>query len=256
MDRWVFAVAVALVFLVAGLASFVVSADGDGLTDGEEVHTHRTDPTAADSDGDRFDDGEEVAGVTVGCVPLPGADPVAMDLYVQFDTVADVDARAPSFVNTVAGHWADMPVENPDGSTGIDLHVRQGTTLDGPGTYDGTNFAALRDAYHEPGLGDRVGGYHQAIFLPFEAGVGGDGVAESPGRFTIIDTIVASDVQAAVVVHELLHNVMGELEASQACDDDPHHYCDDGWLQAVVTLGEDEFLPRPLADEIERNGFE
>ena len=34
--------------------------DGDGLTDGEEIHTYETDPANADSDGDGLTDGDEV----------------------------------------------------------------------------------------------------------------------------------------------------------------------------------------------------
>ncbi|GEM_PF-2226595 len=34
--------------------------DGDGLTDGDEVHVYRTNPLKADTDGDGFKDGEEV----------------------------------------------------------------------------------------------------------------------------------------------------------------------------------------------------
>jgi len=34
--------------------------DGDGLSDGEEVHTYQTDPTKADSDGDGLTDKEEI----------------------------------------------------------------------------------------------------------------------------------------------------------------------------------------------------
>jgi hypothetical protein len=34
--------------------------DGDGLTDGQEVNTHNTNPTLADTDGDEVDDGLEV----------------------------------------------------------------------------------------------------------------------------------------------------------------------------------------------------
>ncbi len=45
--------------------------DGDGLQDGDEVHTHGTDPNAADSDGDGWDDGDEVGDNTD---PLDSAD--------------------------------------------------------------------------------------------------------------------------------------------------------------------------------------
>lgn len=38
----------------------VADTDGDGLTDGEEVKTHRTDPLKADSDGDGLTDADEI----------------------------------------------------------------------------------------------------------------------------------------------------------------------------------------------------
>ncbi len=38
--------------------------DGDGLSDGDEVHEQGTDPLSADSDGDGYDDGDEVAAAT------------------------------------------------------------------------------------------------------------------------------------------------------------------------------------------------
>ncbi|MCK4389375.1 MAG: DUF5011 domain-containing protein, partial [Desulfobacterales bacterium] len=38
----------------------VADTDGDGLNDGEEVHTYGTDPNSLDSDGDGLEDGEEI----------------------------------------------------------------------------------------------------------------------------------------------------------------------------------------------------
>jgi hypothetical protein len=43
-----------------GLRDTVSDSDGDGLSDGDEVHVYTTDPTQADTDGDGFDDGTEV----------------------------------------------------------------------------------------------------------------------------------------------------------------------------------------------------
>ena len=37
-----------------------MDSDGDGLTDGAEVNTHKTKPLVADSDGDGLSDGVEV----------------------------------------------------------------------------------------------------------------------------------------------------------------------------------------------------
>jgi len=45
--------------------------DGDGKTDGVEVHKHKTDPTKMDTDGDGAPDGAELAGNTDPLVPNP-----------------------------------------------------------------------------------------------------------------------------------------------------------------------------------------
>ena len=37
-----------------------IDTDGDGLTDGAEVHTHHSDPNKLDTDGDGLSDGAEV----------------------------------------------------------------------------------------------------------------------------------------------------------------------------------------------------
>ena len=50
----------------------VADSDGDGLSDGEEVGTHGTNPLSADSDGDTFADGLEVAN---------GGNPLASDSW-------------------------------------------------------------------------------------------------------------------------------------------------------------------------------
>ncbi len=53
------------VLVGAALATFIapsatVDTDGDGLIDGEEVNTYKTNPNKADTDGDGFSDGTEV----------------------------------------------------------------------------------------------------------------------------------------------------------------------------------------------------
>ena len=234
----------------------VADTDGDGLSDGEEVNEYGTDPMDPDTDGDGLDDGDEVRGQTDGGVALPDSDPLSMDLYVQFDYAQGTEFKSDAFTDEVVREWAAMPVENPDGSTGIDLHVREGDYVAGSSAFDGTNFYDLRRDHYRSRLGERAGVYHQTLFLPFESDVNYDGFGEVPGEFTIVDTTARTSFQRNMVTHELLHNVMGPLEAPQACPDDPNHYCADGWLQSTVTTGEDEFLPESLAEEIERNGFE
>jgi hypothetical protein len=48
--------------------------DGDGLSDGTEVHRYYTNPTTADTDGDLVNDGQEVKSDTDPLDPTNGTD--------------------------------------------------------------------------------------------------------------------------------------------------------------------------------------
>ncbi|MFC7139265.1 hypothetical protein ACFQMA_05360 [Halosimplex aquaticum] len=96
----------------------VADTDGDGVPDGEEVNDYGSKPTATDSDGDGLSDGEEVSDDPA----MAEADPARFDVFVELDYMS---GRKPSAeaIDMVVEEYADAPVENPDGSTGISLHV-------------------------------------------------------------------------------------------------------------------------------------
>ncbi len=80
-----------------------------------------------DSDGDGFLDSEETGGVDgdgdgTPDLFLTGANPNRKDIYVEIDGYA---GRVPSLatLNAVVSAFANAPVSNPDGSTGITLHL-------------------------------------------------------------------------------------------------------------------------------------
>jgi hypothetical protein len=58
---------------------------------------------------------------------LPGADPLRMDLYVELVRPEGGDRLTASEEPTLKQYWAEMPVANPDGSTGISTHVARRT---------------------------------------------------------------------------------------------------------------------------------
>jgi hypothetical protein len=226
--------------------------DDDRLDDGRELELG-TDPLAPDTDGDGLLDGSEVRGRTADGVALPDADPLEMDLYVQINHGSNVVAPSPYSIGGIEDYFARMPVENPDGTTGIDLHANFEGSLGQSATYTGSNFHALADL-SEDARGERTPEYHGVLFAEFDTGDRSIGVGSTPGDFSVIDAGTSGSDQEAIVVHELLHNVMGELEAPGRCTGDPAHYCNGGFLEPRI--GNGRYLPTVLGNEIERNGFE
>lgn len=110
-----------------------VDTDGDGLTDDEEREIG-TDPLLADTDGDALPDGWEVRGVNKIDLAKMGADPRRKDLFVWMDFMESAEADhglAPSdlVLDRIVAVFADAPITNPDGSTGIRLHLRRGSRV-------------------------------------------------------------------------------------------------------------------------------
>jgi hypothetical protein len=258
----------------AGQADDETDTDGDGLSDSRE-RALGTDPTDSDSDDDRLEDGIEVAlgtdptdpdsdddtlldgweyyGQTPSGASLPDSDPLAKDVYVQVDFASPASDPSGEFYEAVRTEFAEMPVRNPDNSSGIDLHVHEGGRLNGTATFTGDNFWRLKDDYYADRLGPRAGAYHHVAVVEFEAS--GVGYGAIGGDFAIVASGLDRVTTKNVVVHELLHNVVGRIEAPDACESDPAHYCGPGWLRHHLRHPEDEFLPKPIARQLETEGF-
>lgn len=203
--------------------------DGDGLTDARE-RAVGTDPTDPDTDGDRLLDGWEVDGETGEGVPLPDADPLAKDLYVQVSPAGDVAALSESERRRMRQAFRSMPVANPNEESGIDLHVVGGERLD-PVVLgaEESRSALLSTLYTDDLLGDRRCVYHHLVLgrITDEDVLG---YGDTPGYLAVVDGTPANTVGAArtdYAVHELLHNVVGRLG-------DGSSHSEHGWLSGGV----------------------
>lgn len=108
--------------------SMMIDADGDRLYECDEVYA-KTDPALADTDSDGLSDGDEVLGTIDGLnLPAFGTKPLKKDILIEYDwaedsngCVAHSHGLTPAQYESMRTVFADAPVTNPDGTTGINL---------------------------------------------------------------------------------------------------------------------------------------
>ncbi|PSQ43494.1 hypothetical protein BRD17_05885 [Halobacteriales archaeon SW_7_68_16] len=175
--------------------------DSDGLVDATE-RTVGTDPDDRDTDDDGLPDGPEVRSEEV-----TGADPLRRDVFVEVDSggSCQLPDRA---IDRMEGTFADAPIENPDGTEGIDLHVIRSDTLSvsGPVEYwpaPGPNFVSIqRESFDHSGYG-----YHYAVLVP-DVSNAGRSVGGSGGFGTILSECPdRRDATGHLLMHELGHSL-------------------------------------------------
>lgn len=211
-------------------------ADGDGLPDNVETNTGvfvnandtGTDPNNADTDGDGLEDGDEVLGTTSGLdLPALGANPLRKNILIEYDWFDDAlecgahsHRVTPAVANMVATAFANAPVANPDGTTGITIIQDYGqggaytggnSINDADGVLVGFVFSPEFQDYKAANFAaNRLGYFHYTI-LPhrYDTNSASSGYAEIIGDDMIVSLYCAnSDVNVAnTIVHELGHNL-------------------------------------------------
>jgi hypothetical protein len=170
-----------------------------------------------DTDGDGLLDIWETQGLTVTVdgvdvfvdLPAMGADPERKDIFVEIDYMVDQGICLP-IIGCLFGHshqpkpeaitriveaFSDAPVPNPDGSTGISLHVDYGP-----------------DSVMNPVTGERWGNRSQANSLPHDNNLGSKN-PDGSYNWTEFDTIKNANFSRAraAVFHYCVfaHNLGG-----------------------------------------------
>jgi PKD repeat protein len=192
---------------------------------------------APDTDGDGLPDDWETNGIDFdgdGAVDfdLPGADPLHKDIFVEADYMETTDHSHKPMVDAildVVAAFANAPVSNPDGHTGVNLHVQVGESIPEIALLEmWADFDTLKsnrfgkptersDANHASILAAKRLAYHYCIFghqfsnpaanntNSGRAEIGGNDFLVTLGAFT--NQTGTRIEQAATFMHELGHNL-------------------------------------------------
>lgn len=214
-------------------------ADGDRLPDWIETNTGvfvdktnaGTDPLVADTDGDGLDDGDEVVGSSDGlALPQLGADPLKKNIFMEFDWFDDSQTCGPhshrpssAVIDRFEQAFADAPVANPDGTTGIDVisdYGQGGFTNGGKlvedtiapfgsinGGVNGAEFASIKEANFLP---VREGYFHYVVMMhQYNTSSSSSGQAELPGDDLVVSLqcLFQTTYLSNTIMHELGHNL-------------------------------------------------
>ena len=224
-------------------------ADRDGLSDCAETATGvfvnfndtGTWPGNPDSDGDGLKDGEEVFGTAKGLdLPALGVNPLRKDLLLEYDWFNDdrecaphTHRPSPAALARVRAMFANAPVANPDGSTGVNLiqDYGQGAPFSGgneitafnpvlPGTFD----AAIKSKHF---AANRTGYFHYVLMAHrYGGGSSSSGYAEIIGDDMIVTLYCAAGNDGYVantIAHELGHNLGLHHGGFEACNGKPNY---------------------------------
>jgi hypothetical protein len=167
----------------------VVDADGDGLPRDRELAIG-ADPTNPDTDGDNLPDGMEAADGFAG-------DPLRSDVFVEIDYMRDLRLSASARAD-LRESFASAPVENPDGSTGVTLHLQRSEQVPTDDEFTPGDLGGYSRKYGD----NECRGYHYAV-------LSATGVEKESGglRGVSIGAAIASNEDPFVFMHELGHDV-------------------------------------------------
>lgn len=232
---------------VAAGTGAVAEMQGDTVEFTDTAAVPRPSP---DRDGDRLLDGWERAGRTPDGIPLPGADPNRKDIYLQVLYADGITPLTDDERERLRALWARMPVSNPDGSSGITLHIVDERQLEQSVQSYEPSKELIRSRYDREHLRGAECVYYQTTFVDItHPKLGGRGALG--GYVSMVDgtdTTVreGQSNRVAFLTHELLHNTAGHVQGR------PH--TKSGWLSPSYD-GTDTNLSAPTAADL-TTGFE
>lgn len=225
-----------------------------------------TDPAAGDIDGDGIPNAAENASEVNGAF-LPDADSHQKDLYVTLLYSNNSERLTETEKQQLKSIWGSMNVSNPTGEPGIDLHIveerRSQKQFEKRWNGDYNEMGGITDIYEDT-IDEGCGVYHLVIMGEIPNGKEADvnGWGDGPGYATYVNHERQSyesteyGLRVQTITHELLHNIVGEIDGEHAPNDPLHSR--EGWLSTVEQadeLPENEALDPVVASQLSTDGF-
>jgi hypothetical protein len=193
-----------------------LDSDGDGLCDDAEA-AYGTNKLARDTDGDSIDDRAEVLGGSGLDLRYYGASATHKDVFIYADYYSKPIQAG---LDQVVAAFAASPVSNPDGATGIKLHIILGqqiaaadtnTNIIGPLAGDWSQFDAIKNKYFPA----RYANYaHYVLFADRYDSGSSSGISRGIPAHDFLVTLGGWPVkygtqlqQAGTLMHEFGHNL-------------------------------------------------
>ncbi|NOK07785.1 hypothetical protein [Corallococcus exercitus] len=186
--------------------------DGDGVCDVVEALLG-TSPSNPDTDGDRLNDYAESFGFGGGLdLTALGANARRKDIFIEADYYPGQQPTQ-AMLNRVITAFSKAPVSNPDGSTGITLHVvvdQQIAAADADSDLNPvwTDFDKIKAKYF---AANRAPYFHYLLFANRYNGGNSSGISRGIPAHDFVVTlgfIAATELQlAGTLMHELGHNI-------------------------------------------------
>ena len=215
--------------------------DKDRVPDCHETIYYGTDPTLVDTDADGIKDGDELFTTEAGLnLRAMGASPTKKNIFVEYDWYESSPPDCPTALShkpsaatqeKIRLIFANAPVINPDGTTGIALiqddgRFGGGNLLPGRGMMSGSlgsNVGPIKADHFNP---NRLGYFRYVIHA--HTGPGGNvGLAELGGDDAVIaQRCHATDfTKAALTTHEIGHtlNLNHGGAPSDKCNNKPNY---------------------------------
>jgi hypothetical protein len=222
-----------------------------------DVANSTGDIAPTDTDGDGLLDSTEQAGETEGGHTLLGANHTRKDLYLTVYVGAGVEPLTDEEQADLREIWASMPVQNPNGTSGIDLHITQFELSDSVTTdLSQPSLDYLNDRVYERRVPVNAQCSVYAVALgEVTTETELDGRAFSPGYFAVVDGSETNTydtqytIRTVTITHEVLHNIVGEF-------DDRTTHTSEGWLSAGhETHGTQFYMADKTARKLSTEGF-